>query len=108
MPAPLHAAAVELPDGRAPEHLWIADGQVSALPVFGADDLPGGWMLPGGLVDAHMHLTMNFCKVMPHEPPPKAYAGTFATGSPSDSRRATLSITSSARRSASAQCCHPK
>jgi imidazolonepropionase-like amidohydrolase len=57
---PWHLAAVRLPDGTAPEEWWIVDGKASDAPVPGARDLPGGWFLPGGLVDAHVHLTMNF------------------------------------------------
>jgi imidazolonepropionase-like amidohydrolase len=60
----VHAAP--LPEGGAPVHWWIAEGRVTRTPVPGARDLPGGWLLPGGLVDAHMHLTMNFGRVMPH------------------------------------------
>jgi imidazolonepropionase-like amidohydrolase len=57
---PWRLAAVRLPDGVEPEQWWIVDGQISATPAPGARDLPGGWFLPGGLVDAHAHLTMNF------------------------------------------------
>jgi imidazolonepropionase-like amidohydrolase len=57
---PWHLAAVRLPDGAEPEECWIVDGQISDTPAPGAHDLPGGWFLPGGLVDAHAHLTMNF------------------------------------------------
>lgn len=67
MPPALHLHATRLPDGSAPEHLWIADGRLQDRPVGGAIDLPGGWWLPGGLVDAHVHLTMNFGKLMPHD-----------------------------------------
>ena len=56
---PWHLAAVRLPDGTQPEEWWIVDGQIRATPIPGARDLPGGWFLPGGLVDAHAHLTMN-------------------------------------------------
>jgi imidazolonepropionase-like amidohydrolase len=57
---PWRLRAVRLPDGREPEEWWIVDGKLSDVPVAGARDLPGGWFLPGGLVDAHAHLTMNF------------------------------------------------
>lgn len=64
---PLHLHAIRLPDGDVPEHLWIdARGRLGDRPIDGAVELPGGWWLPGGLVDAHVHLTMNFGKVMPH------------------------------------------
>lgn len=56
---PWRVRAIRLPDG-APEEWWIADGRLSDQPVPGARDLPGGWFLPGGLVDAHVHRTMNF------------------------------------------------
>lgn len=55
-----HMRAVRLPDGTQPEEWWIVDGRVSDQPIAGARELPGGWFLPGGLVDAHAHLTMNF------------------------------------------------
>lgn len=57
---PWHLRAVRLPDGDTTEEWWIVDGQFSERPVPGARELPGGWFLPGGLVDAHMHSTMNF------------------------------------------------
>ena len=57
---PWHLRAIRLPGGIQPEDWWIVDGQVSDTPVPNARDLPGGWFLPGGLVDAHAHLTMNF------------------------------------------------
>ena len=34
--------------------------------VPGASEVPGAWVIPGGLADAHVHLTMNFGRVMPH------------------------------------------
>lgn len=67
MTEPLHVRAVRLPHGTAAEDLWIADGRISDRPVVAAVDLPGGWWLPGGLVDAHVHLTMNFGKTQPHD-----------------------------------------
>jgi imidazolonepropionase-like amidohydrolase len=57
---PWHLHAVRLPDGAQPEEWWIIDGQLNDTPVAGARELPGSWFLPGGLVDAHAHLTMNF------------------------------------------------
>lgn len=50
---------VRLPNGHSVEEWWVAGGVWQAEPVEGARDLPGGWFLPGGLVDAHVHLTMN-------------------------------------------------
>jgi imidazolonepropionase-like amidohydrolase len=57
---PWHLRAIRLPDGALAEEWWIVDGQLTDAPVAGARELPGGWFLPGGLVDAHAHLTMNF------------------------------------------------
>jgi imidazolonepropionase-like amidohydrolase len=56
---PWHIYATRLPDGDAPEEWWIVDGQISDEPVPGARELPGKCFLPGGLVDSHMHGTMN-------------------------------------------------
>jgi imidazolonepropionase-like amidohydrolase len=53
-----HLRAVALPDGDEPVDWWIADGRLSAEPVDGARELPGGWVAPG-LVDAHAHLTFE-------------------------------------------------
>lgn len=64
---PWHLHGVLLPVGTAPQHVWVANGRVVDRPVPDARDLPGGWILPGGLVDAHAHLTMNFGRVMPHD-----------------------------------------
>lgn len=55
-----HLQAIRLPYGTEPEDWWIVDGQMHDTAVAGAQDLPGGWFLPGGLVDAHVHLSMNF------------------------------------------------
>lgn len=65
-PGPWHLRAVSLPDGDTPQDWWIASGTLRDRPVADSRDLPGGWWLPGGLIDAHVHLTMNFGKVMPH------------------------------------------
>lgn len=62
---PWRIRATMLPDGHAVREWWIHDGRLSATPVPGAADLPGAWMLPGGLVDAHVHLTMNFGRRVP-------------------------------------------
>jgi imidazolonepropionase-like amidohydrolase len=53
-----HLRAVALPDGTEPVDWWIAGGRLSAAPVDGAGELPGGWVAPG-LVDAHAHLTFE-------------------------------------------------
>jgi imidazolonepropionase-like amidohydrolase len=53
-----HLRAVPLPDGDEPVDWWIADGRLSARPVDGARELPGGWVAPG-LVDAHAHLSFE-------------------------------------------------
>lgn len=64
---PWHLHGVLLPHGIEPQDWWIVDGRLTDRPAPGASDLPGGWILPGGLVDAHVHLTMNFGKAMPCE-----------------------------------------
>ena len=54
-----HVRAVPLPDGgEPPVSWWVTGGRLSATPVEGARDLPGGWVAPG-LVDAHVHLTFE-------------------------------------------------
>jgi imidazolonepropionase-like amidohydrolase len=67
MSSPLHLRAVRLPDGTDPEDAWIVDGRLTDRPVPGAVDLPGNWWLPGGLTDAHVHLTMNFGRRQPFD-----------------------------------------
>lgn len=67
MPRPLHLHAVRLPDGALPEERWIVDGRLTDHPAPDALDLPGGFWLPGGLVDAHVHLTMNFGRRQPFD-----------------------------------------
>lgn len=54
-----HVHGIGLPDGE-PLEWWVVDGQIVDEPVADAQDLPGGWLLPGGMVDTHAHLTMNF------------------------------------------------
>jgi len=61
-----HLRGVSLPEGGAVRDWWIADGRWRDEAVPDARELPGGWVVPGGLVDAHLHLTMNFGRVMPH------------------------------------------
>jgi imidazolonepropionase-like amidohydrolase len=61
-----HVRATLLPDGTEPQEWWVADGRLLDSPVPDAIDLPGRWLLPGGLVDAHVHLTMNFGRLMPY------------------------------------------
>ncbi|MEA2248323.1 MAG: hypothetical protein QOH46_2852 [Solirubrobacteraceae bacterium] len=53
-----HVRAVALPDGAEPVDWWVAGGRLTARPVDGAHDVPGGWVAPG-LVDAHVHLTFE-------------------------------------------------
>lgn len=57
---PWHIHAIRLPDGTTSEEWWVADGRLSDTPIPGARDLPGAYLLPGGLVDSHIHRTMNF------------------------------------------------
>jgi imidazolonepropionase-like amidohydrolase len=53
--------ATLLPDGDQPCDFWISDRRITFEPVDGAEDLapPGGFVLPG-LVDCHVHLTLDF------------------------------------------------
>lgn len=55
-----HVRGIRLPYGEQLEEFWVADGIQHDAPIPGARDLPGGWFLPGGLVDTHVHLTMDF------------------------------------------------
>ncbi len=59
-----HLRATLLPEGDAPSDLWIAGGRLSFAPVLGAKELapPGGFALPG-LVDCHVHLTVDFGRI---------------------------------------------
>jgi len=50
--------AVLLPEGGDPVDLWVSGGRLTAEPQDGAEELPGGWALPG-LVDAHAHLSID-------------------------------------------------
>jgi imidazolonepropionase-like amidohydrolase len=58
-----HVRATLLPDGDQPRDFWIRDRRVTFVPVDGAEDLapPGGFVLPG-LVDCHVHLTLDFAE----------------------------------------------
>src|SRR3954469_20236598 len=49
-----------LPDGTAPVDLWIDASGLSEAPLAGARTLPGAYVLPGGIVDAHFHATLDF------------------------------------------------
>jgi imidazolonepropionase-like amidohydrolase len=53
-----HLRAVRLPDGDAVEDAWLGSAGWSDRPVPDADDLPGGFALPG-LVDAHSHVSFG-------------------------------------------------
>ena len=55
-----HVRAVWLPEGSSAEDWWLVDGRLTQTPVAGAPLLPGRYLLPGGLVDAHAHLTLDF------------------------------------------------
>jgi hypothetical protein len=55
-----HLRAVVLPDGDAPVDLWVDETGVSETPLAGARELPGAFVLFGGLVDAHFHATLDF------------------------------------------------
>jgi imidazolonepropionase-like amidohydrolase len=51
--------AVLLPDGRDPVEVWSVDGRLTSRPQEAATDLPGEY-LSAGLVDAHVHLSLDF------------------------------------------------
>lgn len=55
-----HIQAVHLPNGDKVEDWWLHHGRLTQQPLLGAPTLPGGFLLPGGLVDAHLHLTLDF------------------------------------------------
>ena len=57
---PCHLHAVVLPDGSSPVDLWVDEEGVSETPIAGAVDVPGAFVLFGGLVDAHFHATLDF------------------------------------------------
>jgi imidazolonepropionase-like amidohydrolase len=55
-----HLRAVLLPDGTEPVDLWVGEEGLSDTPLADARPLPGAYVLPGGLVDAHFHATLDF------------------------------------------------
>jgi imidazolonepropionase-like amidohydrolase len=57
--APLHVRGTRVPDGAAVEWWVDPEGRLSADPVAGAQDVPGGWVVEHGLVDSHVHLTFE-------------------------------------------------
>ena len=58
-----HIRATLLPDGDQQRDFWIHDRRITFGPVDGAEDLApiGGFVLPG-LVDCHVHLTLDFAE----------------------------------------------
>ena len=58
-----HIRATLLPDGDQQRDFWIHDRRITFEPVDGAEDLApiGGFVLPG-LVDCHVHLTLDFAE----------------------------------------------
>ncbi len=54
-----HLGATLLPFGDGPRDLWVADGRITFTPRDGAEEIAGGYILPG-LVDCHVHLTLDF------------------------------------------------
>lgn len=52
--------ATLLPNGTERETWWLRHGQLAKTPIPDAMELPGNYLLPGGLVDAHAHLTIDF------------------------------------------------
>jgi len=61
----LHLRGVVLPEG-GHRDLWVADGVVRTEPVAGAEELDGGWIVPG-LVDAHCHVGLEMHGAVPDE-----------------------------------------
>ena len=59
--ASYHVHGCLIPGGDRTNDLWIVDGHISFKPVDGAEEIGprGGFVLPG-LVDCHVHLTMDF------------------------------------------------
>jgi imidazolonepropionase-like amidohydrolase len=55
-----HLRAVVLPDETSAVELWVGPAGVSEARVAGAVDVPGAFVLFGGLVDAHFHATLDF------------------------------------------------
>ena len=49
-----------LPDGQEPVDLWLDEAGLREEPLAGAQELPGAYVVPGGLVDAHFHTTLDF------------------------------------------------
>ena len=58
-PAACHIGATILPYGDSPRDVWVADGRITFSPQDGAEELAGAYVLPG-LVDCHVHLTLDF------------------------------------------------
>ena len=52
-----HVRGVRLPSGDRTEEWWVDASGASAIPLAGAELLPGRFVLPG-LVDAHAHPAM--------------------------------------------------
>jgi imidazolonepropionase-like amidohydrolase len=55
-----HLRAVVLPDGEEPVDLWVGADGVAETPLPGTEEVPGAFVLFGGLVDAHFHATLDF------------------------------------------------
>src|SRR4051812_17632189 len=53
-----HVRARRVPDGETVQW-WVADGVLSRTPVPDAQPAPGAWVVEGGLVDAHVHLSFE-------------------------------------------------
>jgi imidazolonepropionase-like amidohydrolase len=53
-----HVRAIRLPDGDAVEDAWLTAEGWSERPYPDAEDVPGGYALPG-LVDAHSHVSFG-------------------------------------------------
>jgi imidazolonepropionase-like amidohydrolase len=57
---PWRLRAVLLPGGTDPVELWLDESGLTEEPLRGARELPGDYVLPGGLVDAHFHAAFDF------------------------------------------------
>jgi len=57
-----HVRAVSLPQGSDPVDVWVVDGRFTFHRVDGAQTLSGNFMAPG-LVDAHVHLSIDFAGI---------------------------------------------
>src|SRR5215217_4430723 len=55
-----HHLRATLPGGDVPVDLWLDAAGLHDSPTPAAQELPGAFAVPGGLVDAHFHATLDF------------------------------------------------